>query len=52
MQTADNSQQINNHTHNMESEFEHTKGTFNMLKDQLQELMDTVANFKIEDEVE
>lgn len=51
MQTADNSQQINNHTRNMESEFEHTKGTFNMLKDQLQELMDTVAKFKIENEV-
>lgn len=48
MQTADNSQQINNHTRNMESEFEHTKGTFNMLKDQLQELMDTVAKFRIE----
>ena len=49
MQTADNSQQINNHTRNMESEFENTKGTFNMLKDQLQELMDTVTKFKIED---
>ncbi len=48
MQTADNSQQINNHTRNMESEFEHTKGTFNMLKDQLQELLDTVTKFKIQ----
>ncbi len=52
MQTAENSQQINNHTSDMESEFEHTKGTFNLLKDQLHELMDTVAEFKIEDEVE
>ncbi len=51
MQTADDSQQINDHTRNMESEFEHTKGTFDMLKAQLQELMDTVATFKIENEV-
>ncbi len=48
MQTAENSQEINNHTRNMESEFETTKGTFNLLKEQLQELMDTVAKFKIE----
>lgn len=52
MQTAENSQQINKYTIDMESEFENTKGTFDMLKAQLQDLMDTVAEFKIEDETE
>jgi methyl-accepting chemotaxis protein len=51
MQTAEGSQKINNRTRDMGNEFETTKGTFNSLRIELQELMETVSRFKIEDAV-